>query len=248
MSDATGAIALSAAFLAGIAGSAHCLVMCGGLSGALSMRSRANTHSSRGAWREASLQHAGRLGGYATAGALFGLFGASLQSLVDLPMLATIARVAAGMLVILIAVRVLFGLNALPWIESLGARFWKLVQPLAKHAVGSRGPARNLLLGLLWGWLPCGLVYSVLLLAALGGDALRGAGVMLAFGAGTLPAMMIGSVAATHLTRAIAARGGRQLSGAILLLFGLWLAWAALPSRSHAHHAAGPVAIEIRDD
>lgn len=107
MSDAVGTIALSAAFLAGISGSAHCLVMCGGLSGALSMRSRPFTHSPRGVWREAWLYHAGRLGGYAMAGAIFGLFGASLQSLVDLPMLATIARVAAGTLVILVAVRLL---------------------------------------------------------------------------------------------------------------------------------------------
>lgn len=248
MSDAVGTIALSAAFLAGISGSAHCLVMCGGLSGALSMRSRPFTHSPRGVWREAWLYHAGRLGGYAMAGAIFGLFGASLQSLVDLPMLATIARVAAGTLVILVAVRLLCGFNALSRIQRLGARFWKLVQPLAKHAVGSRNPARALLLGLLWGWLPCGLVYSVLLLAALSGNALRGAGVMLAFGAGTLPAMLLGSVVAAHLTRAVAARRGRQLSGAILLSFGVWLAWAALPSQSHSHHHdAGQVAIDIRD-
>lgn len=247
MTGAAGAIALSAAFLAGIAGSAHCLVMCGGLSAALSMRSRAFMHSPRGAWREASLYHAGRLSGYSMAGALFGWFGASLQTLVDLPMLAMIARVTAGILVVLVAVRVLFGLNALSSIERQGARFWKLVQPLAKHAVGSRSPVRSLLLGLLWGWLPCGLVYSVLLLAALSGDALRGAGVMLAFGAGTLPAMLIASVAASELTRAAAVRGGRQLSGALLLFFGLWLVWAALPSRSHTHHDAGQVAVEIRD-
>jgi uncharacterized protein len=247
MSDPVGTIALSAAFLAGIAGSAHCLVMCGGISGALSMRSRAFMHSPRGAWRESSLYHAGRLGGYATAGALFGLFGASLQSLVDLPLLATIARLAAGSLLVLVAVRVLSGLNVLSWIERLGARFWKLLQPLAKQAVGSRSPARSLVLGLLWGWLPCGLVYSMLLFAALSGNAVRGAGVMLAFGAGTLPAMLIASVAAAHLSRAVAVRGGRQLSGAILLVFGLWLAWAALPFENHSHHASGQVAVELRD-
>ena len=239
MTDAASTITLSAALLAGIAGSAHCLVMCGGLSGALSMRGRRSD-----AW----LYHAGRLSGYTTAGAVFGLFGASLQAAVNLPMLAALARVAAGVLVILIAVRVLFGFNALPWVERLGARFWRLVQPLARQAANSPRRARSLLLGLLWGWLPCGLVYSVLLLAALSGDAVRGAGTMLAFGIGTLPVMLTASVLSARFSRGLATRGGKRLSGAILFVFGVWLAWAGLPSQPHAtHHADAHVAIDVRD-
>lgn len=234
MTDVTAAVTLSAAFMAGIAGSAHCILMCGGLAGALSMRSRSVAPAGT-AWRDASLYHIGRVGGYATAGALFGLFGATLQSAVNLPLLATSARLAAGLLVILVAVRVLFGLNALAGIERLGARFWKLVQPLAKQAASSPGSGRSLLLGLLWGWLPCGLVYSVLLLAALTGSAARGAGIMLAFGLGTMPAMLTSSACAARLSDWTRRRATRQLGGALLLIFGVWMAWAAIPTE-HRHH------------
>lgn len=235
MTDITGVVTLSAAFMAGIAGSAHCVLMCGGLAGALSMRSR-TVASARGAWRDAALYHIGRVGGYTTAGALFGLFGATLQSAVNLPLFATVARLAAGLLVMLAAVRVLFGLNALAWIERLGARFWKLVQPIARQAVTSRAPGRSLLIGLLWGWLPCGLVYSVLLLAALAGSSARGGGIMLAFGLGTMPAMLTSSVFAVRLSDWTRRRATRQLGGALLLLFGFWMAWAAIPTEHH-HHA-----------
>lgn len=227
MSDVAAAVTLSAAFMAGIAGSAHCIVMCGGLAGALSMRDRG----------AAPLYHVGRLSGYSLAGALVGLFGASLQSALNLPLLATTTRVAAALLVILAAVRVLSGLNGLAWIERLGARFWKVVQPLARQSATSHGASRSLLLGLLWGWLPCGLVYSMLLLAALSGSGLRGGGIMLAFGAGTLPAMFAGSVLGARAHRWLQVRGRRQWSGAILLLFGLWLAGAALVQVNHAAHS-----------
>ncbi|HEV8332749.1 MAG TPA: sulfite exporter TauE/SafE family protein [Steroidobacteraceae bacterium] len=240
MSDVTTGITLSAAFMAGIAGSAHCVVMCGGLAGALSMRNRVATSPVRNAWGDASLYHVGRLGGYAMGGALFGLFGASLQSIVNLPMLATTARVVAGLLVVLAGVKVLFGLNGLAWIERLGARFWRLVQPIARGAASSSNSGRSLLLGLLWGWLPCGLVYSVLLLAALSGSGLRGAGTMLAFGAGTLPAMLSGSVLGGTVSRWLAVRRRRQLGGMALLLFGVWLAWAAIPTAEHAAHNGHP--------
>lgn len=234
MSDVTAAVTLSAAFMAGIAGSAHCVLMCGGLAGALSLRSRTITPGGN-AWRDASLYHIGRLGGYATAGALFGLFGATLQATVDLPLLATTARLAAGLLVILAAVRVLSGLNVLAWIERLGARFWKLMQPIVGQAAASRGSSRSLLIGLLWGWLPCGLVYSVLLLAALSGNTARGAGIMLAFGLGTLPAMLSSSALATRLSHWTRQHGARQLSGALLLVFGFWMVGSAIPT-GHADH------------
>jgi uncharacterized protein len=227
MTDATAAVTLSAALMAGVAGSAHCAVMCGGLAGALSMRGGAGT---------AVLYHVGRLSGYATAGMLFGLFGGSLHTTLNVPLLATTARLAAALLVILAGVRVVFGLNALAWIERLGARFWKLVQPIARQAAGRRSPAGSLMIGLLWGWLPCGLVYSVLLLAALSGNAWRGAGIMLAFGVGTVPAMLAGSMLGGHAGRWLAANGRRRWSGALLLGFGVWLAWAAFPTGQHEGH------------
>lgn len=235
MTDVTAAVTLSAAFMAGIAGSAHCVLMCGGLAGALGMRSRTIAAGCGNAWRDASLYHVGRLGGYATAGALFALFGATLQSALNLPMLATAARLAAALLMILAAVRILSGLNALAWIERLGARFWRLVQPLVRRAATRRAPGRSLLIGLLWGWLPCGLVYSVLLLAALSGSTARGAGIMLAFGLGTLPAMLTSSALAAGLRAWTRRQGARQLSGALLLVFGLWMAASAIPA-GHPHH------------
>jgi sulfite exporter TauE/SafE len=234
MTDLTGAVTLSAAALAGAAGSAHCVVMCGGLAGALGMRARAVDPSA--ARRDVSLYHCGRLAGYATAGALFGLLGASFQALVDLPLLASVARIAAGVLIILAAIKVLLPWNPLAPIERMGARYWKKLQPLAGRAINSRSVARGLVLGLLWGWLPCGLVYSMLVFAALSGDALRGAGIMLAFGLGTLPAMLASSAIASRLGGWLGQRPTRQLSGVVLLLFGVWLTWAAVPSPAHHHH------------
>lgn len=236
MPDSSAAIALSAALVAGIAGSAHCFVMCGGLAGALSMRTRIATAGGTSVLRDACLYQLGRLSGYTLAGALFGLLGTTLQSSVDLPGLAAMVRFAGGMLVVLVAIRLLCGWNLLAWIEQWGARFWKHLHPLVRSVASGRGVGRSLLLGLLWGWLPCGLVYSMLLFAALSGDALRGAAIMLAFGVGTLPAMLTSSVFASQLNRLLSRHGARQLSGAVLLAFGLWLAWAGLTSRQAEHH------------
>lgn len=235
MPDASGAITLSAALISGVAGSVHCFVMCGGLAGALGMR-RPATAGGIGALGDAAMYHVGRVGGYTIIGAIFGGLGATVGSALDLPKLAMMARVAAGLLLVLVALRVLVGWNALAWLEWLGARFWISVQPLARRLVSSRAASRNLLLGLLWGWLPCGLVYSMLLFAALTGDALRGGGIMLAFGLGTLPAMLASTLGASRLTIYLRQSGTRRLSGALLLVFGLWLAYAAIPSTPHANH------------
>lgn len=244
MTDTATAISLSAALIAGAAGSAHCLVMCGGLAGALGMRTRDPKHLRSAALRDAWMYHCGRLLSYATIGVLVGALGASVQSMLDLPALTTGARIAAALLIILAASKLVFGWNVLAPIERVGARYWKRLQPLARRAMISNSAMRGLLLGLLWGWLPCGLVYSMLVFAALGGDALRGGGIMLAFGLGTLPSMLASSVFAAQLSRFIARRGTRQLSGAMLLIFGIWLAWAALPSPNDAaaHHHLGHAA------
>jgi sulfite exporter TauE/SafE len=234
MSDASAVISLSAALVAGAVGSVHCLAMCGGLAGALAMRSRSTPAA---ALRDASLYHCGRLAGYGLAGALFGLLGATLVSTVNLPLLAAVARVGAGVLLALAALKVLFGWNALSFIERAGAQYWKALQPVARRAINASGVTRSLIVGLLWGWLPCGLVYSMLTFAALSGDSLHGAGIMVAFGLGTMPAMLTSSAFAARLGHWLRQRGTRQLGAVLLLLFGCWIAWSAIPWAHHHHDA-----------
>lgn len=230
MSSTYAVLSLSAAFVAGAAGSVHCLAMCGGLASALGMRSRGSPSQ---ALRDAWLYHGGRLGGYGLAGAAFGMLGATVLSTVNLPLLATVARIGAGALLILAALKILFGWDLLSSIEYAGARYWRALQPIARRALTTSGATRSLIVGLLWGWLPCGLVYSMLVFAAMSGDATRGAGIMVAFGLGTMPAMLTGSVLAGRVGGWLRQRGARQLGGVLLLLSGCWFAWSAMPVPHH---------------
>ena len=142
MSEAATVIGLSAAFTAGLAGSAHCFAMCGGLASAFGMR--ASSHSTTGVATSPSVmlsKHAlahslpyqlGRLGGYTVAGAICGVLGATLQSMLDLASIGVGLRIASGVLLVLIALRMLSPWNPLRWLETLGAQFWRSLQPLAR--------------------------------------------------------------------------------------------------------------------
>lgn len=236
MADATAAIGLSAAFVAGVAGSAHCFAMCGGLAGALGMRARVTATSPGAAFGNALSYHIGRLGGYAMAGAICGLIGATLQAVLDLARIGVTLRIASGVLLILIALRILSPWNPLRWLETFGARFWRRLQPFTLGTGNLTGHTRAIALGFLWGWLPCGLVYSMLLFAALGGDAFNGAAILLAFGLGTLPSMLTSSVLASQMQGFLKSRWPRFASGALLLWFGAWMIWVSIPAAGHAHH------------
>lgn len=217
------AVSLSAAFVAGVAGGAHCFAMCGGIAGALGMRARMHARGAAVAFLNAVAYHIARVGGYAAAGVIFGFAGAGLQSMFNLMRIGAVLRIASGALLILLGVRILLQWNALAVVERLGARVWLTIQPLAQRAARSESPGRALLLGFLWGWLPCGLVYSMLMFAATSGDALHGAAIMAAFGLGTLPSMLTSSLIASQLQRTLARRWPRLVSGALLLLFGAWM-------------------------
>lgn len=241
-------LSISAALIAGIAGSGHCFAMCGGLAGALGMRARIASASNAATLGNIAAYQLGRVGGYTMAGALAGSLGTALQSVVDLAKFATVVRVASGVLLVLIAIRILSGWNALTGLERLGAHLWRNLQPLAKHSAARGGLSSSLLLGLLWGWLPCGLVYSMLLFAALSSNAWTGAMLMLAFGIGTLPSMLASGMLAANLQTLFKQRWPRAVSGVLLLIFGTWMATAALHAtlgahehaQSHQHHAHAP--------
>jgi sulfite exporter TauE/SafE len=225
MTNAADAISLSAAFVAGIAGSAHCFAMCGSLAAAFGMRTR-----------NALSYHAGRLSGYAIAGAICGLLGATLQAVLDLARIGSWLRIASGVLLLLIAFRMLSPWNPLHWLETLGAKFWRQLQPLTQKTGSMSGRAQALALGFLWGWLPCGLVYSMLLFAALSGDALQGGSILLAFGLGTLPAMLTSTMLASHVQQLMRNRWPRFASGVLLLALGAWMIWISLSVAEHVHH------------
>ncbi len=225
MNDAL-VMAAAAATLAGFAGSGHCLAMCGGMAGALGMRAGQSVGTAHRIYN-ASLYHVGRLSGYALAGAMAGAFGASTQWLLHSASIIEAARILSGVLMLLVAARLALRWNLLGSIERLGARFWNLLRPIAIRQASTPSPAGSLLLGVLWGWLPCGLVYSMLLLAAMSQHAASGAAILFAYGVGTLPSMLGASLFAGGLQRLTARPAFRAMSSLLLCAFGLWTIGAA---------------------
>jgi uncharacterized protein len=224
-------VSLSAAFVVGLAGSVHCLAMCGGLSGALGMRARRAAAPLRASMHAASYQ-IGRLASYTLAGAIVGACGGQLQAMFDLDRIALAARILAGLVLISVATGILFSWRPLSGLERLGGRLWSHIVPVARK-LPTTGLTGSVLLGMLWGWLPCGFVYSMLIFAALAGSAAQAAAMMLCFGLGTAPAVLGASLLSAQLWRVTIARGLHNVAGWLLLAFG---ALTLLGPLSHAHH------------
>jgi sulfite exporter TauE/SafE len=185
-----------AALLLGLSSGGHCAGMCGGIVAALSASSR------RGGRAGITIgYHAGRAASYAVAGALagaLGQIGLSIRGTLEVQQM----LFAFASLAMLVTGLYLAGVTPLVRrIEALGHVLWRRIEPWSRALLPVTTPARALLLGSLWGWLPCGMVYGALLLAVGTGRAFDGALTMTAFAAGTLPGLLgIGALAA--LTRA----------------------------------------------
>jgi uncharacterized protein len=226
-----GAISLGAALIAGLAGSGHCLGMCGGVAGALAMRGRKSgmTGVNNSQVAMALAYNLARITSYALGGALAGLLGRTLLRAVDVAPLSIALRVAAGLIMLAAGGRLLFGWRLLDPIEAAGARLWRRLAPLTNRGSRSDGLPGAIGLGLAWGWLPCGLTYSMLLLAATTASVTTGALVMAAFGVGTLPSMLTATLAFDRAARALAARASlRNVAGVLLVAFGAWTGGNAL--------------------
>ena len=205
------------ALIAGFVGSAHCFAMCSGIS-SLAVAS-AVQQSLRQQLGLAVVYNAGRLASYAVLGALVASLGAAVVQRV--PALVGPVRILGGILILLIGAQIAFDLRVLNAIERMGGSVWQKVAPLAKALLPVSSGAGALGLGLLWGLLPCGLVYSVLLMSASTASAVDGASAMLAFGAGTLPAMLATGLGAVRLSRLLARRGVRLAAGLLVMIAGL---------------------------
>lgn len=232
-----GAASMGAALATGIAASGHCLAMCGGVAGALATRGGATSTAAR--IRSSLTYNLARIGSYAIAGTAVGGLGGGMLRALDITLLATLFRILAGAIMVAAAGRLLFGWRVLEPLEGAGAALWHRLAPHARRSNAARGGTADALrLGLIWGLLPCGMSYSMLLLAATTGSAAAGAGTMAAFGIGTLPVMITATAAFSRLTGRPASRAAvSRIAGALLLLFGLWTVTGAVAGR-HARHDA----------
>lgn len=213
------------AFSVGLAGSGHCLGMCGGVVSALAL-SQSNADALR-RFIFNLLYHAGRICTYCLLGLLAGL--AARAGMIDtLKPWVKWLFLAANLFVVAIGLFTVLGIRSLG-ISALDGSGWGFLRRQLSRLSGNESVLTAFPAGLVMGFLPCGLVYGVLISAATSGSALKGAGMMLAFGGGTLPALLAyGQVASTL---SALGRGGFQRGmGGVVVLLGLLGVWKALAS------------------
>jgi uncharacterized protein len=205
------------AALAGLMGGVHCVGMCGGIVAATAMQG-----GQRPATRLLLGYNLGRIASYTAAGALAGLVGSAAFLAEDVLPVQRILYVLAQVMLILVGLY-LAGLNqSVTVIERLGARLWRRVQPLLGRVLPVQTPTQAVLAGALWGWLPCGLVYSVLISALASGSVASGAMILLAFGLGTLPNLLAMGWAAGSVRQFFAHAQIRLVAGLSVAGFGVW--------------------------
>jgi uncharacterized protein len=208
------ALTLSAALLLGLAASGHCVVMCGGIAGALGMATASN-RSGRPRMQLMVAYQLGRVASYAVAGALVGGAIGGVIALLDIEAVRIGLRMVSA-LALLVAAGVAFGRirdNGL----GIGGWLWPRLAPLGRRLLPVTTTIRAVGFGMIWGWMPCGFVYSVLLIAALAADPWQSAATMVAFGMGTIPAMLATSLGAPQLLRFAGRPRARMAAGVVLL-------------------------------
>jgi uncharacterized protein len=211
MSD-SGYIAL---FLVGLLGGTHCVGMCGGIVGALSMGAPAR-------WSMLLAYNTGRILSYSAAGAMAGSLGAASLGLEGQVPARLILYFFANLMLVALGFYLLGVTKALAFTERAGQKLWRFVQPLTRRFLPAQTVIQAFPLGLLWGWLPCGLVYSALASSLSAGSATRGSLMMLAFGLGTLPNLLLAGIVLTRLHEFVRHRLVRMFAGLMVLGFGLY--------------------------
>lgn len=221
------------AFLAGLLGSGHCFGMCGGIAGSLGALAG---RSSRSMALPALQFNVGRMLGYAVLGALAGGMVGAAGEILSLEPLGRWLRALTALMVLLIGLRFLLDWRGLDVIERGGAGLWRRIQPFAARASQRHDWIGRLGLGICWGFLPCGLVYTVLMTAASAGSAGGGASTMLGFGLGTLPSMLGLTVAAPALNAFLSDRVVRRIVGFSLAVLAIWMFLMLTTATGGARH------------
>lgn len=221
------------AFLLGLFSTVHCIAMCGSVIGALTLSLPVEVRESqRKMFPYVFNYNLGRLLSYGVAGAIVGL--------ISSPLAAFDGHTVLGYLSVFLMISM--GLYLAGWfpkfarMERLGGPIWKLLQPIGQKLLPVKTHSQAFSLGMVWGWLPCGLVYAGLAVAATAGDPVNGALVMLAFGVGTLPAVMGAGLFTGFLASMARIKHLRQIAGVSIIVMALATAfWPMDHSGGHDH-------------
>ncbi|MBF0454223.1 MAG: sulfite exporter TauE/SafE family protein [Magnetococcales bacterium] len=220
----------------GLLSAIHCLIMCGGIVGALTISLPIQTRQSPKALFEIlAIFSLGRLVSYALAGFFAGLFGELLVNTFSLQ--ESHSQILYSLsLVVLVGI----GLHIAGWfpevarLEKVGSRLWRWIEPVAQSLLPVESRFQALILGFLWGWLPCGVTYSVLIWSALLGDSLSGALAMGAFGLGTVPGILMASYFSGRFHR-YQKKGLKRGLGILIILLALIFGFLWNPHDLHRH-------------
>jgi len=230
----SGDITLFSAFLVGLLGSTHCLGMCGGIVSALTFGLRDDLR--RSPWTLGPYLLAyniGRISSYVVAGLIAGAVGAGAFGVLPSSSARWTAKLVTGGFMIALGLYLAGWWPGLQILEKWGGPVWRRIEPLSRQLLPVNHPFKAFGFGLVWGWLPCGMVYAMLAGALASGSAGQGAVLMLAFGLGTLPMLLAIGVAADWLKQFVRHPWVRCGAGLSIMIFGLYTIFA--PAGHHAH-------------
>ena len=194
--------------------------MCGGIVGALSLSSPKSTRKTS----QISIllgYNIGRITGYAVAGGIVAFLGSSLVDFTGIQAVKQGFAIIASLFMIALGLYLAGIWSGVARLEIIGSFVWKRIQPLTKYFMPVRNFYQAIPLGFLWGWLPCGLVYTALIWTLSAASALEGALIMIAFGLGTLPNLLAMGVVAAKLSRWINNPKVRLIAGLLVILLGV---------------------------
>ncbi len=212
-------LVLSSALIAGLLGGVHCAAMCGAIATSLSFVQKAASPATQ--WLHALQPNLGRVLGYTVAGAIVGGVGHGLVAVAQWPELRIALRIGVGLLMIVVALRLLDPRGRLNPLSKPANVLWSRLQPLQRALLPADTAFKRIGIGLLWGWLPCGLSATLLATAWLQASTVNGALTMLAFGLGTLPVMLPLTWSGARLGQRLQRGGLRATAGVLVLLAGL---------------------------
>jgi len=219
------------AFLLGLFSTVHCIAMCGSVIGALTLSLPIETRESQRKMLPYIFNYnMGRLLSYGVAGLIVGFLSSPLATFNG----HLILRYLAVIVMICMGLYLAGWFPKFAYMERLGAPIWKWLQPIGQKFLPVRKLSQAFFLGIVWGWLPCGLVYAALAVAATVGEPVKASMVMLAFGAGTLPAVMGAGMFAGMLASLANAKHLRKVAGVLIIIMAL--ATVFWPMNHHGGH------------